>query len=503
MRAERPTRGASLFTAGVAWVIVVALLSGCAMVKTLTRPEGDGGWNEARRRRELDRRATAASVNLGGSPAWAGDTSIPKGPIDLAAVLDLARHRSHRVREAERRLDAARERVAGARGRLLPSTAASGRYSWYSDEQTTQVELPQQTVEQMGGTPPIVRVREADFAAVNAIANLPLDLSGEILQQLRAAQAGYRGERARLWATTLEQEGRTVRAYCELLEGQRLRDVTEQTIALNRQQLTDAAARFRAGRVTKNEVLVVQVALRDAEQRLVQRELAVDRARWTLNQTIGLPLDWPTEIVDVTSRPTLPPIEEVLRLAYSNNPLLLSLQEEQQRLEATATSLARSRLPRLSAGGAIDYSTSEILQPQEIGSGFVGFTWDLGTDTRRESQISEALIAAEENRLRIEGELRELEEAVLYAYHAVEERLAALDAASAAVGQAEENLRIRREQFHAGRAASEDVLDADALLALQRATLASALYQAHMRRAELQQLIGHEIDAPTQSKDSR
>ena len=503
MRAEYPVRGESLFTASAACVILVASLSGCATFKTLTRPEGDGGWSKARRGQEIARRAAAASVSLGGSPARAGNTTTPEGPLDLAAVLDLARNRSHRVREAERRLDAARERVAGARGRLLPSTIASGRYSWYSDEQTNQVDLPPQAIEQLGGTPPTVRVREAELGAVNATVNLPLDFSGEILQLLHAAQAGYRGERARLWATTLEQQTRAVRAYFDLLEGQRLRDVTEQTIALNRQQLADADARFSAGRVTRNEVLVVQVALRDTEQRLVQQELAIDRARWTLNQTIGLPVDAPTQLVDVTVRPTLPPIDEVLRLAYSNNPLLLSLQEEQQRLEATTSSLARSRLPRFSAGGAIDYSTSDLLQPQEIGSGFVGFNWDLGTDTRRESQIAEALIAAGENRLRIEGHLRELEEALLFTHRAAEERLAALDAAGAAVGQAEENLRIRREQFRAGRAASEDVLDAEALLAAQRSTLASALYQAHMRRADLQQLMGCEIDAPAQSKDSR
>ncbi|HJQ84591.1 MAG TPA: TolC family protein, partial [Candidatus Binatia bacterium] len=59
----------------------------------------------------------------------------------------------------------------------------------------------------------------------------------------------------------------------------------------------------------------------------------------------------------------------------------------------------------------------------------------------------------------------------------------------------EENLRIRREQFAAGRATSDDVLDATVLVASERATLAGALYQAHARRAELQQLIGLPLDA--------
>jgi len=40
-------------------------------------------------------------------------------------------------------------------------------------------------------------------------------------------------------------------------------------------------------------------------------------------------------------------------------------------------------------------------------------------------------------------------------------------------------------QFDVGRATSENVLDAEALVAEERATLAQALYQAHTRRAEL------------------
>ena len=77
---------------------------------------------------------------------------------------------------------------------------------------------------------------------------------------------------------------------------------------------------------------------------------------------------------------------------------------------------------------------------------------------------------------------------------AAQERLAAYETAQVALGQAEENLRIRQQQFDVGRATSEDVLDAQALLEEQRATLATALYQAHTRRAELQQLMGRPLD---------
>src|SRR5690606_18878503 len=116
-----------------------------------------------------------------------------------------------------------------------------------------------------------------------------------------------------------------------------------------------------------------------------------------------------------------------------------------------------------------------------IGSGFAGFNWDLGTDTRREAQIAEARIRADENRIAMERQLRELEAAVRAAQLATAERIAAHEAARHALGQAEENLRIRTQQSDVGRAQSDDVLIAERLLAEQRATLATALYQAHTR----------------------
>src|SRR5207302_3973111 len=119
----------------------------------------------------------------------------------------------------------------------------------------------------------------------------------------------------------------------------------------------------------------------------------------------------------------------------------------QLRLGESARALGRSRLPRFYAGAAVDNSSATIVQPERVGSGFVGFTWDLGTDTRREAEIAAARHEASQNRIAVARELDELEAAVRTAQRAAEERLAAAAAAEAGVAQAEENLRIRRQQF--------------------------------------------------------
>jgi outer membrane protein TolC len=179
---------------------------------------------------------------------------------------------------------------------------------------------------------------------------------------------------------------------------------------------------------------------------------------------------------------------------FTTNPALTALVEEQQRLDAQATALARARLPRFSGGGRLDWNSQDILEPKRLEAGFVGFAWDLGTDGRREAELAAARLAADRQRLAIEAELRGLERAVRRLHRATAERLTALATADAAVAQAEENLRIREQQFAVGRATSEDVLDAEALLTRQRAGRARALYQAHVRRAELEQLTGRSLD---------
>jgi outer membrane protein len=473
--------------------LTLSVLMGCNALASLTRPEGDGGWSRAQRDRELAQRAAAAGVEFE-PPAEGTQKPTPApgpqaAPLDLRTALELATTGNRRIAAANKQVEAAGARFRDARGRLLPTTIGTARYTWYSDPQTANVSLPAGLLPP-DTPPPVVKIRDADAGTVNGTLTLPLDLSGEIRHLLAAAQAGYRGERARLWATTLDQQLQVVRAYYGMLEAQRLREVTLETITLDRDQLAIAESRFRNGRATKNDVLVVQVALQNAQQQLVQRDLMIDEARWALNDAIGTDVNAPTQLVDVQQRPEVPPASDALQLAYQHNPVLHALLEEQQRLEENLRALESSRFPRFAAGGAIDYSTSDLLLPQRIESGFTGFIWDLGTDTRREAQIAEARVATDRNRVAIEGQMREIEAAVRSAHGAAEERLSALLAAESAVGQAEENLRIRQQQFDNGRAQSDDVLRAEALLAQQRAILATSLYQAHTRRAELQQLIG-------------
>jgi len=483
-------------------VLAALSLAGCAATPAFWSAQGDGGWSGERRREEIGKIARRAGADFApAAPAPAAEAAAPAPKaIDLATAIAMATSGNRRIALAARDLDASGERVRAARGALLPNLSGSGRYTWYSDALTNSI--PAGIVGAAGGgPPPSIVIRESEVGLLNGTVALPIDLSGELHHALAAAQAGYRGERARAWATTINEQLAVVRAYFDVLEAKRLREVAAENVALYQKQLGDARAKFDSGRITKNEVLVVQVALANAEDDARRAELAIARARYALNERIGAPVNAPTEPVDVGERPFAPSIDEALAETSQANPVLQGLLEEQQRLEETAASLGRRRLPRFSTGAGIDYTSTGPVEPRDVSSGFVGFTWSY--DASLEAEIAGAKIAADRNKLELERELRELESMVRTTHQAIDERLSALSAAEAAVGQAEENVRIRQSQFDVGRASSEDVLDAQALLSRERAERATALYQAHVRLAELRALMGTGSDAAGRRLEAR
>lgn len=465
------------------------------------KPEGGGGWDASRRARELERAralsgaaptaAAGPSRAVATSPASAIPAPALPSTLDLTTALELAERHNRSIRAAEAAVDAAAADVAIARSALLPTAAVLGEYTWTSDEQTNSIEIDP-ALFPPGTEVPVVTVRQQDFATVSAAIRLAVDLSGELRHGLGAAQASYRAEAAREWATRLDEQAAVVSAYLQLLEAERLRDVATRTVALHERQLSDASSRYEHGRLTRNEVLVVEVALATSRQHVLQMETAMAAARRRLNRAVGLDIAAPTVVRDVAGRPGLPSLESALEAARAKNPLVQAMVEEVQAADERLTAVRRARAPRVSVGAGYDATTADILEPNDYASLGVQVDFDV-VSLRREGEIARLDAAARRSRVLLDRGVREIEALVADSHDRVRERLAAVDAATVATRQADENLRIRQVQFDEGRATSEDLLDAAELSARQRGSLAAALYQAHARRAELQQLMGEPL----------
>ena len=352
-----------------------------------------------RGRRRLERRSGAAT-------SWRRARPPPRVALDpeapppeprarrrAAVARRRARARDRRATGASPRptasVDAAAARVRDARGRLLPATTGAGRYTWYTDPRSATPSRCRPALLPPARRSPSFVIREQQSGTSERRHRRPAR------RDRRAPADAHRGAgrlprraRARLGDDARRRRSASSAPTSTCSRRERLREVVEQTIALDRAQLANAQQRFDAGRLTKNELLVVQVALPGrASRSCVQRDLDDRPGALALNEAIGArstrrrrSSTWPTV-------PTLPPVDDALRDAFANNPVL-ALAGRGAAAPGRDRDRARARPPAALRGrrrGRLDERRRSSSR-SAIGSGFVGFTWDLGTDGRREAQ---------------------------------------------------------------------------------------------------------------------
>ena len=157
-------------------VVGAAALAGCTAVRDVWRPEGDGGWSASRRRQAVSALAPRAGVV---DPLAAPSPAPAPLVYDLPTALAEARGANRPMRSAALRVGIARQQALEARGRLLPTTTAEARYTWYSDVRSTTVDLPPGILPP--GTQPFdVVLSDSDAGTVNAQILQPLDITGQL-----------------------------------------------------------------------------------------------------------------------------------------------------------------------------------------------------------------------------------------------------------------------------------------------------------------------------------
>ncbi len=311
--------------------------------------------------------------------------------------------------------------------------------------------------------------------------SIPLDVSGRLAESVRAAQARYRSAEQRLAAAGREQRFLVAQAYFTMLQAQELGDVNRASIAAQSRELADAQARFDAGLLRRNDVLVVEVALTNTRQRGEEIASAVAQSRRALNAAVGLPIDHPTEVVpwqEVIALPTN--VIELLDRARYDNPSVDVLVETRQALLHELESNRRANWPELSVGPQLTFTSDSLSQPNTNIAGFLSLNWNPDLSGRIEARSAGLEAQIVESAWAVTATLRQLEQRILDNFRRAVEKQSALAAATTSVGSARENLRILEEQLRAGVATGREVLEGEALVAEQEATLRTSRHQANL-----------------------
>ena len=428
--------------------------------------------------------SSVASPGLAQGTAAPGNAAPSARRMRLDECVDLALRNNVEVQSANEEVSASEAQRAGSRGRIGPSV----RVDAYVHEWDRPFTIP------FGPTSFQVRDQFEWNATVSAAQ--PITGLFAIVDALKIANLGVDIANIRREAARRETAFRVVQSYYHLIQGQRLVDVAMASVEQLQAQLKQSNSFHQNGVVSQDDVLRAQLAVANAQQRLIQMRARVSLEQARLAVLVGQPdlaIDpqpIPASLEQQPQRGETMTLEQAQKSAETQR---IELVEVDKRLEQAdkQVKIAYVRLaPQVSVVGA--YVHQEGSQFAQLNSAYVGAAaswdvWDWGTNT---SAISEAKARARQaslGRTKISDQIR-LE--VRQAYLELNAASEAMVVAQASVASAEENFRLVKKRYEASAATSFDVIDAEALLTQSRGQMQTALYDQLVARASLRRAMG-------------
>jgi len=342
-----------------------------------------------------------------------------------------------------------------------------------------------------------------DIAQAVAEVRVPLFAGGRLVARQRAAELAAAASRFNLFGSRQDLILNVTAAYLAATEQQTVIDAIEASLNALREQQKVAGAMKDVGRIAPLDLLKVEVRAAAVEQRRSKAERDRDLISLHLAVLLGRDLREPLPLV--VGIPTLPPLdisdtENLLNEAAARRPGLNALRQEVARRQAELAQVNAEWWPSLESFGR--WTARSVVS--SVGSPIPGYQdffmaglilkvplWTGGELGARRRQAQALLIEAQERQraglLQVTEQVRR--EAAAQAEAADRERVA-LKAAE----QAREAFEIERANYELGRAAVNDVLDAQAALLDAELALAQARHDVAYATIGLAWAAGRDLE---------
>lgn len=286
---------------------------------------------------------------------------------------------------------------------------------------------------------------------------------------------------------------RVVQAYLGLLLAQKEQDVAEQSVKTAQSILDRSRARYESGVVVQSDLLSAQVRLASRQEELIRSRNNVAFAVAQLDTAMGVPADTEFQPSQTLSQGALPQaaLTDLEKRALASRPDLKQI-EAQQMAQEKSVSIAKSSFgPRLNAFGGWETDSATLSQVQ-------GNNWVAGLELQvdlfqggakkaqltREKALQERITAAHQ----AAGDQVRLE--VRRAYYDFDSARQQVAVAQAAVGQAEESMRINQNRYDAGITTITDLLTIEEAMRRAQTDYWEAVYRQRTSYANLELATG-------------
>ncbi len=398
----------------------------------------------------------------------------------------LALQRDHALASVRGQAEAAQLDAAAARAQRWPMLAVGGTYSRLDDAPAFDFSFTGLPIT----APEMFRNDEVLMGA--ATLSIPVFTSGRISSSIRAAEAHSRGAGAAATGAEADLKLAVADAYVGVLRAQKALAVAESNVASLRSLAGDVGSMFERELVPKNDLLAVQVALADAEQARLRAANGLEIARAGYNRRLGEPMARPCDLAEALPEVAGLPddVDTLVANALRQRTELGALDAEAEAYHAMARAERARVLPQLSLNGGYNYLQNQFLDDEEFLSAGVGFQWALfdGGQARKRAAAMDRNGRATEDRRRDAESLIALQ--VRQSWLALAEAGDRVKVSTAAVEQAEENLRIAREQYGAGLGTQTQLLQAETLRVGALGNRDNAVLDLGLARIRLARAVG-------------
>jgi len=390
--------------------------------------------------------------------------------LDLAQCVALALEQNTEIRRAKEEVKRKEGVAIEVRAQLLPKVTANGLFE-YQNKSLSGVLV----------NSGFLSADEMNWTAGVRVTQLLFD-GGAGLSRTRAARIAQSQSVLLLQNTVDEVMLQVRRTVYTVLVNRSLIDVQDEAVRLREQQLSLQQKKFKAGTVTKFNVLTADVELANTMPQLIRarnnkRVAEVQLARiLAMDYPIEQPDDWlpPVEVVgDLPYQPISVNLDTSLINAVNNRPDLRATKDElrvQQELIKAAK--ADAFIPKIVGSGGYDViqnpSSSSFTQSLDGPVANITGTWTLfdgmqttGRLEQLKAQYAAAEVAVEEKRRLVESEVRD-------AVVKMEEAQELVISQQKNVEQARESLRLAEARFNVGAGIQLDIINAQSNLTQAR-----------------------------------
>lgn len=425
----------------------------------------------------------ATSMVRAQTGASTADLPTVSGPFSLSDAVQTALKNSPIIRSAASQASAAEARVGMARSMSRPQVSATA-FAGHS------------TMGDIIASPPnvaptgIFTVPDRTGVTGQVGLMLPIYTGGRTSNAVRSARAASTATASDRASTERDVTLQAKMAYHRALLTQATVSVYCDLVSQAQERVRTSEAAFTAGRIARYDLLRNQSALADAEQQLANSERDAQVAMLDLKTALG---------ISAASGLTLKDSLEHARITGTVDIYMDSALKNRPELAA-----ARARVESANSGVSV---TRGAYRPQVYGQAMEGVSASSGrTDTgftvgitagipildggQRRSAVRESEAMLESARSDERQALLVVQQDVGTAWAEVQAAEKSVDLSEAAVTQAEEDYRVVRLRYEAGKAVNVEVLDALAALTRARNNRLMALYEHNIARDRLARAIG-------------